>query len=73
MSIWYSVRREKHKIKATTVRLEPQDREAIERIKELYGCPSDVAAIRLALRMTSRGEVSLPITPRKERRFHPHG
>ncbi len=46
----------KHTIKPTTVRLEPQDKAAIERIKERYGCPSDIAAIRLALRMVARGE-----------------
>ena len=49
---------ERHKTKATTVRLEPPDRAAIERIKELYGCASDIAAIRLALRMVARGEAS---------------
>ncbi len=58
MSIWYPLRMGKHTIKATTVRLEPADREAIARIKELYGCPSDIAAIKLALRMVARGEVS---------------
>jgi len=31
---------------------------AIERVKELYGCPSDVAAIRLALRMVAMQEVA---------------
>ena len=45
-------------IKPTTIRLEPQDRQAIETIKELYGCPSDVAAIRLAIRMVARREVA---------------
>jgi hypothetical protein len=48
---------EKKAHKPTTMRLSPQDRELIERIKELYGCPSDIAAIRLALRMVARGEV----------------
>jgi len=47
---------DKHTIKPTTVRLEPQDRQAIETIKQLYGCPSDVAAIRLAIRMAARQE-----------------
>jgi hypothetical protein len=45
-------------MKPTTVRLEPEDKEAIERIKTLYGCPSDNAAIKLALRMLARGESS---------------
>ena len=42
----------------TTIRLEPTDREAIARIRELYGCPSDSAAIKLAVRMVARGETS---------------
>ncbi|MFL5628152.1 MAG: hypothetical protein ACJ788_21440 [Ktedonobacteraceae bacterium] len=41
---------------ATTMRLTPQDREAIARIKDLYGCPSDIAAIRLAIRIVARLE-----------------
>ena len=56
----------------TTIRLEPTDREAIARIRELYGCPSDNAAIKLALRMVSRGEAP-PLTPHKEGTIHPHG
>jgi hypothetical protein len=48
---------DRHKTHTTTVRLEPQDRQAIETIKDLYGVGSDVAAIRLALRMTARQEV----------------
>ncbi|HET8851393.1 MAG TPA: hypothetical protein VFN02_02625 [Ktedonobacteraceae bacterium] len=48
----------------TTIRLESQDREAIARISELYGCPSDNAAIKLALRVVAREEQSPPITPR---------
>ncbi|MFL5664989.1 MAG: hypothetical protein ACJ8BW_27120 [Ktedonobacteraceae bacterium] len=40
---------------ATTIRLEPADREAIARIRELYGCPSDSAAIKLAVRMVAKG------------------
>jgi hypothetical protein len=42
--------------KPTTMRLTEQDREAIEQIKALYGCPSDIAAIRLALRIVARQE-----------------
>ena len=56
MSICYPVTMGKHTIKPTTVCLEPQEREAIERIKELYGCPSDVATIRLVIRMVARQE-----------------
>lgn len=56
---------------ATTIRLEHADREAIARIRELYGCPSDSAAIKLALRMVAREEAE-PI-PRSEqgRPIHP--
>jgi len=43
---------------ATTIRLEQADREAIARIRELYGCLSDSAAIKLAVRMVARGEAS---------------
>lgn len=57
---------------ATTIRLEAQDREAIERIKDLYGCPSDIAAIRLALRMIARGEGIPTQVPDKERRSYPY-
>ncbi len=46
----------KKQANATTIRLEPADREAIARIRELYGCPSDSAAIKLALRMVARQE-----------------
>ncbi len=46
----------KKQANATTIRLEPADREAIIRIKELYGCLSDSAAIKLAVRMVARGE-----------------
>ncbi|HET8852897.1 MAG TPA: hypothetical protein VFN02_10245 [Ktedonobacteraceae bacterium] len=53
---------DRHTIKPTTVRLDPQDKQAIEAIKELYGCPSDVAAIRLAIRVVARREI-VPSTP----------
>lgn len=63
----------KQRPSATTIRLEPQDREAIARIKELYGCPSDSAAIKLALRLVARGETGPGAqTPNKERAFSPH-
>ncbi len=55
----------KKQANVTTIRLEPTDREAIAHIRELYGCPSDNAAIKLALRMVARGEVPPPITPPK--------
>ena len=72
MSICYRVTMDRHTIKPTTVRLEPQDKQAIETIKELYGCPSDVAAIRLAIRMVARQEVRPDAqAPNKERRFSP--
>jgi hypothetical protein len=51
--------------KPTTVRFTPQDKELIERIRELYGCPSDIAAIRLALRMVAREEVIPSPAPKK--------
>ncbi|HET8850985.1 MAG TPA: hypothetical protein VFN02_00520, partial [Ktedonobacteraceae bacterium] len=57
---------------ATTIRLEEQDKEAIARIKDLYGCPSDIAAIRLALRMVARGDGIPPQAPNKERPLYPH-
>ncbi len=66
----YSRDMDRHKNQATTVRLEPQDRQAIETIKELYGCPSDVAAIRLALRIVARQEVLPTPAPNKERDSH---
>ncbi len=44
------------KTKNTTMRFTPQDLAAIARIRELYGCNSDVAAVRLALQIVARGE-----------------
>jgi coenzyme F420-reducing hydrogenase gamma subunit len=46
----------KKQANATTIRLEAEDKEAIARIRELYGCPSESAAIKLAVRMVARGE-----------------
>ena len=57
--------------KSTTMRFTPRDRELIERIKELYGCSSDIAAIRLALRMVAMGEIIPSPAPGKERRIPP--
>ena len=37
----------KKQANATTIRLELADREAIAHIRELYGCPSDSAAIMI--------------------------
>ena len=63
----------KKQTNATTIRLEQADREAIAQIRKLYGCPSDSAAIKLAVRMVARQEV-VPTSPapNKERPFYPH-
>lgn len=59
--------------KPTTIRFTQQDRELIEQVKELYGCPSDVAAIRLALRLATRLEFRLRAqAPEKEDLFPPY-
>jgi len=59
--------------KPTTIRLTLQDKQAIETIKQLYGCPSDIAAIRLAIRMVARQEVRPDApAPNKERAFYPY-
>jgi hypothetical protein len=50
--------------KPTTIRFNEQDRELIERVKDLYGCPSDVAAIRLALRLVTKLQFSYETTSR---------
>jgi hypothetical protein len=58
--------------KPTTMRFTPQDKELIERMKGLYGCTSDIAAIRLALRLVVRGERVPDAQPQnKERRLYP--
>src|SRR5712691_10978794 len=54
----------------TTIRLESTDREAIARIRELYGCPSDSGAIKLAVRMVARGEAS---SAYRQAAIHPQG
>ena len=69
MSREYTVRMNK----PTTVRFTPQDKALIERIKELYGCPSDIAAIRLALRMVAREEVIPSPAPKKEQPLYQEG
>ena len=40
--------------KQTTMRFTEQDMAAITRIRELYGCISDTAAVRLALQIVAR-------------------
>ena len=42
--------------KQTTMRFTEQDMAAITRIRELYGCISDTAAVRLALQIVARQE-----------------
>ena len=69
--------------KPTTIRFTEQDRELLERVKDLYGCPSDVAAIRLALRLVTKLQFSCetlshpPVRPHTSRQeedlFPPHG
>ncbi len=48
------------KKKQTTMRFTPQDMQAIARIRELYGCISDTAAVRLALQIVARQEQARP-------------
>jgi len=58
--------------KQTTMRFTPQDLEAIRKIRELYGCISDTAAVRLALQIVARQEQDpTSPTPKKERPFYP--
>ncbi len=45
---------EKKRAHPTTIRLTEQDRALLARIRELYGCNSDMAAIRLALRIAAK-------------------
>jgi len=59
------------KKKQTTVRLSQQDLDAIAKIKELYACESDIAAIRLALRLASRQEPPQRLTQRLQ--YQPEG
>ena len=60
----YTEHMRKKQANATTIRLEPADREAIARMRELYGCPSDSAAIKLALRMVARQEAKPNPSPK---------
>ncbi len=60
--------------KLTTMRFTEQDLQAIETIKQLYACNSDIAAVRLALQIVARQEISPGAQARdKERHSHPHG
>jgi hypothetical protein len=62
------------KSKNTTMRFTPQDLAAIARIRELYACVSDTAAVRLALQMVARGEAGpTPAPLQNERGFYPRG
>jgi len=54
------------KSKHTTMRFTPQDMEAIAHIRELYGCISDVAAVRLALQIVARQEQVSTQAPDKD-------
>jgi hypothetical protein len=51
---------EKKRAHPTTIRLTEQDRMLLARVRELYGCNSDMAAIRLALRIAARQEKGPP-------------
>jgi hypothetical protein len=61
----------KKQVNATTIRLDQADREAIAAIRERSGCPSDAAAISLALGMVARGEAPLTQALTKEPGFSP--
>ncbi len=59
--MWYTYgMTDRHKNSAKTIRLDLQDREAIARIREVYGCPSDNAAIKLAVRMLAAQDTPMP-------------
>ncbi len=49
------------KSKQTTLRFSQADLAAIARIRELYACVSDTAAVRLALQIVARQEQSPPV------------
>ena len=51
----------------TTIHLEEKDKEAIAAIREHYGIPSDVGAIRMALRELLRSLKQAPNPSRPER------
>jgi len=45
-----------HRNKATTVRFNDTYKKKIERVKELYACTSDIAAIRTALQVVAQSK-----------------
>jgi len=45
-----------HRNKAPTVRFNDTDKKNIERVKELYACTSDIAAIRTALQVVAQSK-----------------
>jgi hypothetical protein len=47
-------------MKSTTIYLDETDRKAIEAIRAAYGCGSDAAAVRLAIRTLARGVDRMP-------------
>ncbi len=56
------------------MRFSPQDMAAIARIRELYGCVSDTAAVRLALQVVARQEQAPPPSRlQEERGSYPRG
>ncbi len=61
--------------KAKTVRLDGQDWEAVQAIKDFYGISSDTDAIRFALRAVRRDilrQRDPAAAPQKERLLPPH-
>src|SRR5712692_3713717 len=70
MSSGYTLDMQK-KTKNTTMRFTPQDMAAIARIRELYSCISDTAAVRLALQIVARQEQSPTAPLQKGTAFHP--
>jgi hypothetical protein len=53
------------------MRFTPQDMQAIEKIREAYGCISDTAAVRLALQIVARQEQAPTHHAPKGRPIHP--
>lgn len=55
------------------MRFTPQDMQAIARIRELYGCVSDTAAVRLALHIVARQEQTPDSLPDYSAHHAPQG
>ena len=72
--LWYNCAMDRHKNPAKTIRLDAADWETLVRVKELYDCPSDNAATKLALCLVARQDVcpTAP-APNKEHPFYPQG